>query len=172
MTQPHQRRAADQVQHALDGDGGHRAPGSIADLTYGSKLRLTVSRPGSLIVKMRRALLAACLLFGVGGGCGGAGGGVDGAGGGPGQTCQSIRLCALDCGDDACVMSTCKVRGDAAAQAAFQSLYDCTKTAGGCVPGNINCLCLAQCLESPPCASELDMCVGATTDSICDVSCH
>ena len=60
----------------------------------------------------------------------------------------------------------------AAAQAAFQALYDCTKATGCTSPGDLNCLCAAQCLQDPPCAGELDVCVGATSDAICEVNCH
>ena len=120
---------------------------------------------------MAFALIAGVWPAACGGGANGTGGA--GAGGGPGnQTCQALRLCALDCGDEGCV-STCKQRGTADAQAAFQGLFDCTRTEGGCAsPNDLNCLCNAQCLQDPPCAVELDACVGATSDSICEVNCH
>ena len=54
------------------------------------------------------------------------------AGGATVFSCQDIRLCALDCADDAAVMTNCKSKGSADAQAAFQALYDCTKNTGGC----------------------------------------
>jgi len=122
----------------------------------------------------------ACLLFvvmwGGAGACGGGAANPTGAGGTAGegtQSCQSIRLCALDCSDDACVSSTCKPRGTSEAQSAFQALRDCTRTTGGCTaPSDLNCLCAAQCLQDPPCAGELDACVGATSDPICEVNCH
>jgi hypothetical protein len=69
-------------------------------------------------------------------------------------------------------MNTCKPRGTAAAQATFMALYDCTAAAGCASPGDLNCLCAAQCLQDPPCAAELDDCVGATSDPICEVNCH
>ena len=113
--------------------------------------------------------MAFALLVGVCGGCGSA---ANNPGTGS-QSCQAIRLCALDCGDDACVTNTCKPRGTSEAQAAFQLLRDCTKTAGGCTsPSDLNCLCAAQCLQDPPCVNELDACVGDTSDSICEVNCH
>ena len=121
---------------------------------------------------MRRAL-AAVLVLVAGVGCsGGANPGDGGAGGTGTGTCQTIRLCAIDCGDDTCVTNSCKPRGTAAAQAAFQALYDCTRSTGCTAPGDLNCLCAAQCLQDPPCVSELDACVGATSDPICEVNCH
>jgi hypothetical protein len=119
---------------------------------------------------------------------GGAGAGrADAAGGGNGATdadasadagawtCQQVRLCAFQCTSDACI-STCAQHGSAAAQAAFQTVNDCTKSpeTGGCAetsdPNYRNCLCLAQCLEDPPCAATLDPCLGPTVDdTVCDV---
>jgi hypothetical protein len=85
-------------------------------------------------------------------------------------------MCSLDCADDACVMNNCLPMGTAAAQAAFQMLYDCTKAAqpagGGCAtPSDINCLCLAQCLQDPPCTDLAMACAGGV-DVVCDVTCH
>ena len=94
----------------------------------------------------------------------------------PAGSCQAIRLCSLDCADDACVATNCLPMGSAAAQAQFQMLHDCTKVArpagGGCAtPNDVNCLCLAQCLEDPPCG-ELAMDCAAAVDTICDIACH
>jgi hypothetical protein len=92
-------------------------------------------------------------------------------------TCQQVRLCAFSCTSDACV-ATCRQRGSAAAQAAFEAVTSCTQGAaadggGGCPPvsdpGYRNCLCLAQCLEDPPCAATLDPCLGNLDDTVCDV---
>jgi hypothetical protein len=92
-------------------------------------------------------------------------------------TCQQIRLCAFNCTSEACV-DTCRQRGSAAAQAAFDGVTSCTQGSaadggGGCPPvsdpGYRNCLCLAQCLEDPPCAATLDPCLGNLDDSVCDV---
>jgi hypothetical protein len=110
------------------------------------------------------------------GGTGGSGGSGGGAGGPPAGSCQAIRLCALDCADDACVTNTCLPRGNAAAQTQFQALYDCTKVArpagGGCAtPNDVDCLCLAQCLQDPPCGEMAIECAGAG-DNVCDVLCH
>ena len=123
---------------------------------------------------MRRALAAVLLLVAVGAGLGCSGGANqgDGAGGTGDETCQTVRLCATDCGDETCVTNRCKPRGTAAAQAAFQALYECTASTGCTRPGDLNCLCAAQCLQDPPCVSELDTCVGATSDPICEVNCH
>jgi hypothetical protein len=120
-------------------------------------------------------------------GTGGAGvGGTDAASGGTGGTdagvsadagawtCQQVRLCAFQCTSDACI-STCAQHGSAAAQAAFQTVNDCTRSPemGGCAetsdPNYRNCLCLAQCLEDPPCAATLDPCLGPIDDTVCDV---
>ena len=88
-------------------------------------------------------------------------------------SCQDIRICALDYADDAMVMTNCVSKGSADAQAAFQMLNDCTKNMGGCVPANdINCLCLAQCLQDPPCVDLVYACTGNITDTICDNTCH
>jgi hypothetical protein len=108
------------------------------------------------------------------GGAGGSGGG--GGGGAPSGTCQAIRLCALDCSDEACV-TTCANRGTSAAQAAFQALYDCTKaalpTGGGCAtPSDVDCLCMAQCIQDPPCFDQTIECTANMTDTICDDLCH
>jgi hypothetical protein len=114
------------------------------------------------------------------GAAGGGGTGSAGAGGmaPPAGSCQAIRLCSLDCADDACVATNCLPMGSTAAQAQFQMLHDCTKVArpsgGGCAtPNDVNCLCLAQCLEDPPCG-ELAMACTAnlTIDTICDNACH
>jgi hypothetical protein len=109
------------------------------------------------------------------GGPGGAGGSA-GASGAMGS-CQAIRLCALDCADDACVASNCLPMGSAAAQAKFQLVRDCTKAAqpagGGCAtPNDINCLCLAQCLQDPPCGELTLDCTANIVDTICDDVCH
>jgi hypothetical protein len=91
-------------------------------------------------------------------------------------TCQEVRLCAFSCTSEACV-DTCRQRGSAGAQAAFQAVTSCTEGSaadggGGCPPvsdpGYRNCLCLAQCLEDPPCAATLDPCLGNLDDSVCD----
>jgi hypothetical protein len=91
-------------------------------------------------------------------------------------TCQQVRLCAFGCSSEACV-DTCRQRGSAAAQAAFAAVTSCTQGSaadggGGCPPvsdpGYRNCLCLAQCLEEPPCAATLDPCLGNIDDSVCD----
>lgn len=95
------------------------------------------------------------------------------------STCQQIRLCASMCTDDGCV-ATCVERGSAAAQAAFQAVTSCTQApvadgGGGCTsvsdPDYRNCLCLAQCVQQPPCADTLDPCLGNVDDVVCD-SCH
>jgi hypothetical protein len=92
-------------------------------------------------------------------------------------TCQQVRLCAFSCTSDACI-ATCRQRGSAAAQAAFEAVTSCTQGSvadggGGCPPvsdpGYRNCLCLAQCLEDPPCAATLDPCLGNLDDTVCDV---
>jgi hypothetical protein len=113
-------------------------------------------------------------------GTGGSGGSGSGGTGGmppPAGSCQAIRLCALDCADDACVTSNCLPMGTATAQTAFQAVYDCTKaaqpTGGGCAtPGDINCLCMAQCLQDPPCGELALDCTANITDIVCDDLCH
>jgi hypothetical protein len=105
-------------------------------------------------------------------------GGAGGSGGGAATgSCQAIRLCSLDCADDACVATNCMPMGTPAAQALFQMVHDCTKAAqpagGGCAtPSDINCLCLAQCLQDPPCGELTMNCTANIVDTICDVSCH
>jgi hypothetical protein len=110
------------------------------------------------------------------GGSNGGGGGAGGNGGAGGATvfsCQDIRICALDYADDAAVMTNCTSKGSADAQSAFQALYDCTKNTGGCDPVNdINCLCLAQCLQDPPCQDLVFACTGNIADQLCDGPCH
>jgi hypothetical protein len=115
-----------------------------------------------------------------GGGAGGTDAAADGAGSGADAsadasawTCQQVRLCAFQCTSDTCI-STCAAHGSAAAQAAFQTVNDCTASPemGGCAetsdPNYRNCLCLAQCLEDPPCAATLDPCLGNIDDTVCD----
>jgi hypothetical protein len=68
-------------------------------------------------------------------------------------------------------------RGTAEAQAKFQALNDCSKGAqpdgGGCAtPNDVNCLCLAQCLQEPPCGDLVLDCTGNIVDTICDNVCH
>ena len=91
----------------------------------------------------------------------------------PAASCQAIRLCSLDCADDACVAANCLPMGSTAAQAQFQMLHDCTKaaqpTGGGCAtPNDVNCLCLAQCLQDPPCGELAMACTATIVDTICD----
>jgi hypothetical protein len=112
----------------------------------------------------------------------GGGSNTDGAAGmdsmpAPTGSCQAIRLCALDCVDDACVAANCMPRGTPAAQAQFQMVHDCTKAAqpagGGCAtPNDINCLCLAQCLQDPPCGDLALECTANLVDTFCDNVCH
>ena len=103
-------------------------------------------------------------------------GATGGTGGATNATCQAIRICAVDCTDEECVTSNCKPRGTTAAQAAFQALYDCTKdpARGTCAsPSDVNCLCLAQCLQDPPCMAETEACLaGAAPDIVCEDRCH
>lgn len=110
-----------------------------------------------------------------GGGSNGGGGGAGGKGGAGGTTvfsCQDIRLCALDYADDTAVMTNCTSKGSADAQANFQALYDCTKNTGGCdVPNDRNCLCMAQCLQDPPCQDLVFACIGNIADALCDGPC-
>jgi hypothetical protein len=106
----------------------------------------------------------------------GGAGGSGGNGGAPSGSCQAIRLCALDCADEACV-TTCVNRGTPSAQAAFQTLHDCTKaaqpTGGGCATlGDVECLCMAQCIQDPPCFDQTIECTANMTDTICDDLCH
>ncbi len=110
-------------------------------------------------------------------GSGGAGAGGAGGMAPPAASCQAIRLCSMDCADDACVAANCLPMGSTAAQAQFQMLHDCTKVArpagGGCAtPNDVNCLCLAQCLEDPPCGELAMACTATVVDTICDISCH
>ena len=110
-------------------------------------------------------------------GSGGSGGGGSGGAAAAMGSCQTIRLCALDCADDACVATNCLPMGTAAAQAKFQMVRDCTKAAqpagGGCAtPNDINCLCLAQCLQDPPCGELTLDCTANIVDTICDDVCH
>jgi hypothetical protein len=84
-------------------------------------------------------------------------------------TCQSLRLCAFECGDDACVQA-CRVKGTAAAQAAFDTLEACTAQA--CAPGDVNCACGEQCLADGSCLAAVDACLGNVADPICDNLCH
>ena len=119
---------------------------------------------------MRRALTAAAAAMLIGVGCSSSGGSDDGGSGATGgtggatnATCQAIRICAVDCTDEACVMTMCKSRGTTEAQATFQALYDCTKdpARGTCTsPSDVNCLCLAQCLQDPPCVPEVEACLA------------
>ena len=127
---------------------------------------------------MRRTLTAAVAALLIAACSSGGGSPKDGGGGATASSCQDIRLCVLDCSDDNCI-ATCKGRGTAAAQTAFQSLDDCLRaaapTGGGCslpydLPG---CLCPAECLQDPPCGMEVDACVApATMDLFCDMRCH
>jgi hypothetical protein len=113
---------------------------------------------------------------GGGGSGGGGGGGATGGGGGSATnaSCQDMRQCVMDCGDQACI-DNCKSRGNAAAQAAFQALFDCTMdpNRGNCPsPGAISdCVCTAQCYDGA-CLAEVDACLGGATDLICDIACH
>jgi hypothetical protein len=104
------------------------------------------------------------------GGSSGGGGATGGAGGGAtNASCQALRICALDNPDEVSFTSNCKPMGTTEAQAAFQSLYDCTTdpARGNCSsPVDINCLCMAQYLQDPPCANLLFDCVGDITDMI------
>lgn len=109
-----------------------------------------------------------------GGGSGGGGAtGSGGTGGGATANCQTIRLCARDCADDACVQNNCKPMAPAAAQDAFQALSDCTvdPARGNCATGYHvdDCLCMAQYRQDPPCADALTDCVGTITDVIADL---
>ena len=111
-------------------------------------------------------------MVGGGGGAGGGAGGTGGPGGATVFSCQDIRLCALDYADDASVMTNCKSKGSADAQTKFQALYDCTKNTGGCMPVNDrNCLCMAQCLQDPPCENLVFDCIGNTADLVCGGPC-
>ena len=134
---------------------------------------------------MRRALTAAAAamlaVLALGPACSSSGGSGDGGatggtGGATNATCQAIRICAVDCTDESCVMNTCKTRGTTEAQATFQALYDCTKdpARGTCTsPSDVNCLCLAQCLQDPPCTAETEACLaGAAPDIVCEDRCH
>jgi hypothetical protein len=139
---------------------------------------------GTLTAVAAVFLIAACSSGGGGGakggsGGGGGGGGATGGGGGAtANTCQDIRLCVLDCADDACI-AMCKARGAADAQTAFQALDDCLRATapagGGCalpydLPG---CVCPAECLQDPPCGPQVDACVApAAMDLFCDMRCH
>lgn len=109
-----------------------------------------------------------------GGGSGGGGAtGTGGTGGGTTASCQTIRLCARDCADDACVQNTCKPMAPQAAQDAFQALSDCTAdpSRGNCDTGFRvdDCLCMAQYRQDPPCADVLTACVGTISDVIADL---
>jgi hypothetical protein len=95
-------------------------------------------------------------------------------------TCQQVRICASTCTSDSCV-SDCKQRGSATALAAFQTVTSCTQGSaadggGGCPPigdpGYYNCLCLAQCLQDPPCAATLDPCLGTVSIDLVCVACN
>ena len=104
---------------------------------------------------------------GTGGGGGGATGGS--GGGATNANCQALRMCALDNPDQASFDANCKAMGTPAAQAAFQALFECTTdpARGNCgEPVDINCLCMAQYLQDPPCTDLLDACVGTITDLI------
>ena len=108
-----------------------------------------------------------------GGGGAGGGGGATGTGGATNANCQTIRLCAVDCADDACVQN-CKSMAPSAADA-YQALADCTTdpSRGGCPSGSqvSQCLCMAQYLQDPPCADLLNACIGNINDTIADL-CH
>jgi hypothetical protein len=84
-------------------------------------------------------------------------------------TCQSLRLCAFDCADDACVQ-TCRAKGTASAQVAFDELEACTTKA--CAKGDVNCACGEQCLADGSCLTAVDACLGTAADPICDNLCH
>jgi len=107
----------------------------------------------------------------------GGGGATGGTGGGATQgSCQAIRLCAKDCGVDAACLATCKSRGTADAQTAWQALYDCTADTarGNCsMPAvvGLDCVCMAQCYDGL-CLAETDACVAGATDLVCDMNCH
>jgi hypothetical protein len=132
---------------------------------------------------MRSVLLVALsVTLGCSGGGSGnpdGGGGGSGGGGAPSGSCQEIRLCVLDCADQACI-TNCANRGTPAAQTAFQTLIECTRaaepTGGGCAtPSDVNggdCLCMAQCIEDPPCFDQTIECTANITDTICDDLCH
>src|SRR6266498_1470480 len=126
--------------------------------------RSGTSTPHMGMRAMPLAVTAALVFSCSGGGSspdGGGGAGGGGSGGGTVFSCQDIRLCALDYADDTAVMTNCKSKGSADAQTAFQALYDCTKNMGGCDPVNdVNCLCMAQCLQDPPCENLVFTCIG------------
>jgi hypothetical protein len=88
----------------------------------------------------------------------------------PLMSCQQLRLCAIDCGDDACIQN-CASHGTADAKAAFQALQACT--AKTCALGDVTCACGEQCLADGNCLVEVDACLaGAPADMICDSLCH
>ena len=186
VTQPHERRAPDQIEHVVDGDGGHRGEARHHNISgRAPSLRLTDFGLDAPHRAMRGAATAGALPR-----CSAtarprgwmleqqtSGAMATGRGGATNTTCQAIRLCALDCADDACVRTTASPGGTAAAQAAFQALYDCTKAsahAGTCTsPSDINCLCLAQCLQDPPCmAGDGGLRRGNRADIVCEDRCH
>ena len=130
----------------------------------------------AVIAAFGAALFVACSSGGGskdgGGGSGGGAGGSGGSGGATVFSCQDIRLCALDYADDTAVMTNCTSKGSADAQTKFQALYDCTKNTGGCEPVNDrNCLCMAQCLQDPPCQDLVFACIGNIADALCDGPC-
>ncbi len=84
-------------------------------------------------------------------------------------TCQSLRLCAFDCADDACVQA-CRGKGTPSAQAAFDELEACTAQA--CAKGDVNCACGEQCLADGSCLAAVDACLGNVADALCDNLCH
>jgi hypothetical protein len=78
-------------------------------------------------------------------------------------------MCALDNPDQTSFNNNCKAMGTAEAQAAFQALFDCTTdpARGNCdSPVDVNCLCMAQYLQDPPCADLLTACIGNIVDMI------
>jgi hypothetical protein len=94
----------------------------------------------------------------------------DGGGADAGESCQQIRLCALDCADAPCTQA-CQARGSIDGRAGFEALLACTLAT--CALGDVNCLCREQCLADGNCLTEVDACLaGASADLVCDTRCH
>jgi hypothetical protein len=127
-----------------------------------------------------RGLLALSMvwLLACSSGSGSNGDGGPDAGGSTVKSCVDIRRCTVEalCADEACV-NTCKERGSAAAQAAFDALEQCTNTTAGCArnsPDYMECFCKAQCREDYTCADPgfLDACLdGTSVDQVCETFC-
>jgi hypothetical protein len=86
------------------------------------------------------------------------------------KTCQEVRICLHNCGNDMTCAGKCVSSAPTAIRQQYQEIQACSMMA--CPSQDEPCRCEQECFNMGQCFELVDACDEALSDPWCDVRCH